>query len=92
MYSKSVGSRINDARAPLFELADAFREVAEAYDVLSDPQRRFEYQEFRPHVECASTSVQITPWHVMFRHPPLGIDQEIVHMFQMMEDMFRRIW
>ena len=77
--------------------AEKFREVAEAYDVLSDPQRRHDHDidlaRSRAHSHVRPEPlIPKTPRHVVFRHPAFGIDQEIVRMFQMMEDMFGQIW
>ena len=77
--------------------AQKFREVTEAYDVLSDPQRRHDHDidlaRSRAHSHVRPEPlIPKTPRHVVFHHPAFGIDQEIVRMFQMMEDMFGQIW
>ena len=77
--------------------AEKFREVTEAYDVLSDPQRRHDHDidlaRSRAHSRVPPERlIPETPRHVVLRHSALGIDQEIVRMFQMMEDIFGQIW
>lgn len=77
--------------------AQKFREVTEAYDVLSDPQRRHEHDDdlarSRAHFHVQPEPlIPETPKHVVFRRSAFEIDQEIVRMFQMMEDMFGQIW
>ena len=74
-----------------------FREVTEAYDVLSDPHRRQDHDDdlarSRAHSHVRPEPlIPETPRHVVFRRSAFGIDQEIVRMFQMMEDMIRQIW
>jgi curved DNA-binding protein CbpA len=75
--------------------AQKFREVTEAYDVLSDPERRQDHDvdlarsraSFRVRPELL---IPETPRHI--RPSAFGIDQEFVRMFQMMEEMLRQIW
>lgn len=74
-----------------------FREVTEAYDVLSDPQRRQDHD-----VDLARSRVRSrvqpeplipeTPTRVGFRSSAFGIDEEIVRIFQRMEDAFELFW
>src|ERR1700741_2317869 len=73
-----------------------FREVTEAYDVLSDPQRRhghdIDLARSRAYSPVSPEPlIPETPRHVVLRHAAFGIDQEIVRMFQMMEDMIWQI-
>src|SRR5579859_1194885 len=77
--------------------AQKFLEVTEAYDVLSDPQRRHDHDihlaRSRAHSHVPpELLIPETPRHVAFRRSMSGMDQEIVRMFQMMEDMFGQIW
>lgn len=95
--------------------AQKFREVTEAYGVLSDPQRRqdhdVELARSRTHSRIQPEPlIPETPTHVGFRpfhlspeplipEPPrhirpaaFGIDQEIVRMFEMIEEMFGQNW
>ena len=95
--------------------AQKFREVTEAYDVLSDPQRRQDHdvdlaRSRAPFRVQPEPLIPQTPTHVVygpFYVPPeplipvtprrvlpsaYEIDQEIARMFQMMEDVFGRIW
>jgi curved DNA-binding protein CbpA len=77
--------------------AQKFREVTEAYDVLSDPRRRQDHDDdlarSRTHSRVPPEPlIPPTPRHVVFRRSAFRIDQEIVRMFQMMEDMFGQIW
>ena len=94
--------------------AEKFREVTEAYDVLSDPQRRHDhdidlarsraysrvrpeplipetptYVVFRPSAEPLIPKATV---HVVDRPAAFEIDEQIVRMFQMMEDIFGQIW
>ena len=77
--------------------AQKFREVTEAYDVLRDPQRRHDHDidwaRSRSHSRVPPEPlIPETPRDVVFRRSAFGIDQEIVRMFQMMEEMFGQIW
>jgi len=77
--------------------AQKFREVTEAYDVLSDPQRRHHHDidlaRSRAHSYAPPEPlIPEKPRHVVFRRSAFGIDPEIVRMFQVMEDMFGQIW
>jgi curved DNA-binding protein CbpA len=74
-----------------------FRDATEAYDVLSDPQRRREHD-----IDLARSRTRLDvqpeplipahPTHVQFRHSPFGLEDEIVRVFQMLDDMFGQIW
>jgi DnaJ-class molecular chaperone len=74
-----------------------FRDATEAYDVLSDPQRRHEHD-----IDLARSRVHSRvqpeplfperPTHVQIRHSPFGVEDEIVRVFQMFEDIFGQIW
>jgi curved DNA-binding protein CbpA len=73
--------------------AQKFREVTEAYDVLSDPQRRQNHDDdlarSRTHSHLPPEPlIPETPTYVVFRPSAFGIDEEIVRMFQMMENIF----
>lgn len=75
--------------------AQKFREVTEAYDVLSDPQRRQDHDanlaRSRAHSRVRPEPlIPETPRHI--RPSAFGIDQEFVRMFRMMEDLFGQIW
>jgi curved DNA-binding protein CbpA len=77
--------------------AQKFREVTEAYDVLSDPQRRHEHDldlaRSRAHAHVRPEPlIPETPVRVVLRPAALGIDEQIVRMFQMIEDMFGQVW
>lgn len=77
--------------------AQKFREVTEAYDVLSDPQRRKDHDDglarSRTHSHARPEPlIPEAPGHVAFHPSAYGIDEEIIRMFQMMEDMFGQIW
>ena len=85
--------------------AEKFREVAEAYDVLSDPQRRRDHDidlarsrahsHVRPEPlipETPEPLIPETPSRVVLRPATFGIDEEFVRMFRMMEDLFGQIW
>jgi len=77
--------------------AQKFREVTEAYDVLSNPQRRHDHDidlaQSRAHSHVPPEPlIPETPRRVVFRRSAFAIDHEIVRMFQMMEDMFGQIW
>src|SRR4029077_10500227 len=74
-----------------------FRDATEAYDVLSDPQRRREHDidlarsRTRLHVR-PEPLIPEHPTNVQFRHSRFGVEDEIVRVFQMFEDMFGQIW
>jgi curved DNA-binding protein CbpA len=77
--------------------AQKFREVTEAYDVLSDPQRRHEHDidlaRSRAHSHVRPEPlIPETPVRVVLRPAALGIDEQMVRMFQMIEDMFGQVW
>jgi curved DNA-binding protein CbpA len=77
--------------------AEKFREVAEAYDVLSDPQRRRDHDidlaRSRAHSHVRPEPlIPETPSRVVLRPATFGIDEEFVRMFRMMEDLFGQIW
>src|ERR1700760_3265269 len=72
--------------------AQKFREVTEAYNILSNPQRRqdhdFDLARRRAHLRVQPEPlIPETPTHFEFRASALGIDEEIVRIFQMMEDL-----
>jgi DnaJ-class molecular chaperone len=77
--------------------AKKFRDATEAYDVLSDLQRRREHD-----IDLARSRTRLRvrpeplipehPTHVQFRYSPFGVEDEIVRVFQMFEDMFGQIW
>lgn len=76
--------------------AQRFRDATEAYDVLSDPQRRRDhdanlarsraYSHVRP-----EPLIPETPTPVPFRRS-VGFDEEIVRFIQMFDDLFERMW
>ena len=74
--------------------AQKFREVTEAYDVLNDPQRRKDHDvdlarsRTHSHVPPEPLIPETPTTHVVFRHSAFAIDEEIVRMFQMIEDIF----
>jgi curved DNA-binding protein CbpA len=77
--------------------AQKFREVTEAYDILSNPKRRqdhdFDLARSRAHSRVQPEPlIPEIPTHVVFRSSAFGIDEEIVRIFQMMEDMFGQLW
>jgi len=77
--------------------AQKFREVTEAYDVLSDPQRRQHHDDdlarSRTHSRVPPEPlIPETPRNVVFRSSGFGLDEEIVRMFQVMEDVFGQSW
>src|ERR1700756_3991726 len=66
--------------------AQKFREVTEAYDVLSDPQRRHNHDidlaRSRAHSHVPPEPlIPETPRHAAFRRSAFRIDQEIVRMY-----------
>src|ERR1700756_898272 len=75
-----------------------FREVTEAYGVLSDPQRRQDHDVdlarsrtpySRTHYHVAPEPlIPETPRHVVFRSSAFAMDEQIIRMFRMMEDIF----
>ena len=72
--------------------AQKFREVTEAYNILSNPQRRQDHDvdlaRRRAHLRVQPEPlIPETPTHVEFRASALGIDEEIVRIFQMMDDL-----
>jgi curved DNA-binding protein CbpA len=77
--------------------AQKFREVTEAYDVLSNPQRRHDHDidlarsRVLSHV-VPEPLIPETPSRVVLRPAAFEIDEEFVRMFRMMEDLFRQIW
>jgi curved DNA-binding protein CbpA len=77
--------------------AQKFREVTEAYDVLSDPQRRQDHDidlaRSRAHSHVRPEPlISETPTRVVLRPAAFWIDEQIIRMFQMVEDMFGQIW
>ena len=74
-----------------------FRDVTEAYDVLSDPERRREHDidlarsrthaHVRPEPLIPETSRQVP-----FRRSAFGVDREIDRIFRLFEDMFDEMW
>ncbi len=77
--------------------AQKFRDVTEAYDVLSDPQRRQNHDDdlarSRAHSRVLPEPlIPEKPRHAAFPNSAFGIDEEIARMFQMMEDMFGQSW
>jgi DnaJ-class molecular chaperone len=74
-----------------------FRDATEAYDVLSDPQRRHEHDidlarsRAHSHVQ-PEPLIPETPMHVQFRHSSFGVEDEIVRVFQMLDDIFGQTW
>jgi curved DNA-binding protein CbpA len=77
--------------------AQKFREVTEAYDVLSDTQRRQDHDIDLARSRLAHSHVPPEPLipessvHVVFRRSAFGIDEEIARMFRIMEDLFGQI-
>lgn len=77
--------------------AQKFRDVAEAYGVLSDPQRRHEHDVdlARSRAHChvkPEPLIPETPTHVPFRHSAFGAEDEIARIFQMFDDVFENMW
>ena len=74
-----------------------FRDVTEAYDVLSDPQRRREHDidlarsRANTHVR-AEPLIPDRPTRVTFRHSAFGFDREIESIFQIFDHMFEQMW
>jgi curved DNA-binding protein CbpA len=74
-----------------------FRDVTEAYDVLSDPQRRREHDidlaRSRAHAQVrAEPLIPDRPTRVTFRHSAFGFDREIENIFQILDQMFEQMW
>jgi DnaJ-class molecular chaperone len=74
-----------------------FRDVTEAYDVLSDPQRRREHDidlaRSRAHTHVrAEPLIPDRPARVTFRHSAFGFDREIESIFQIVDHMFEQMW
>jgi curved DNA-binding protein CbpA len=77
--------------------AQKFREVTEAYGVLSDPQRRHDHDidlaRSRAHSHVRPEPlIPEPPSRVVLRPATFGIDEEFVRMFRMMEHLFGQIW
>ncbi|HTT20795.1 MAG TPA: J domain-containing protein [Candidatus Sulfotelmatobacter sp.] len=77
--------------------AQKFRDVTEAYDVLSDPERRREHDidlaRSRTHAHVRPEPlIPETPRQASFRPSPFGVDREIDRMFRLFEDMFEEMW
>lgn len=79
--------------------AQKFREVTEAYGVLSDPQRRQDHDIDLARSRAHSHSrvrpeplIPETPSRVVLRPTAFGIDEEFARMFRMIEDLFGQIW
>jgi curved DNA-binding protein CbpA len=73
------------------------RDATEAYEVLSDPERRHEHDidlaRSRAHSRVQPEPlIPERPMHVRFRHSPFGVEDEIVRVFQMLDDIFGQIW
>ena len=82
--------------------AQKFRDVAEAYGVLSDPQRRREhdidlarsraYLQPEPLIPDCPTHIPVRTSRVTFRHSGFSFDLEIESIFEMFHDIFERMW
>jgi len=77
--------------------AQKFRDVAEAYGVLGDPQRRREHDidlaRSRAHAQVQPEPlIPDRPTCVTFRHSAFGFDREIESIFQILEHMFEQMW
>lgn len=77
--------------------AQKFRDVAEAYGVLGDPQRRREHDidlaRSRAHTHVqAEPLTPDRPTRVTCRHSAFGFDREIDSIFELFEHMFERMW
>jgi DnaJ-class molecular chaperone len=74
-----------------------FQDATEAYDVLSDPQRRHDYDidlaRSRAHSHVRPEPlIPETPTQLRFHHSSFGVEHEIIRVFQMFDDIFGQIW
>jgi curved DNA-binding protein CbpA len=84
--------------------AKKFRDVAEAYGVLSDPQRRrqhdidlarsraYSHVQPEPLIPDRPTHVPFRASRVTFRYSAFSFDLEIDSIFEMFRDIFERMW
>jgi curved DNA-binding protein CbpA len=78
--------------------AQKFRDVTEAYEVLSDPQRRHDHDidlersRAGPIHVAPEPLIPEIPTYVPFRGLPVGFDEDIVRILLMFDDMFGQIW
>ncbi len=77
--------------------AQKFRDVTEAYNVLSDPQRRREHDSdlarSRAHTHVRPEPlIPDRPTRVTFRDSAFAFDREIESIFQILDHMFEPMW
>jgi DnaJ-class molecular chaperone len=78
--------------------AQKFRDATQAYEVLSDPQRRHDHDtdlaqsRNRAHSHARPEPlIPERPTYVPFRQSAF-VDEEIARIFQMFDDIFKKMW